>query len=548
MELKDDEKTNSNLEKTEDSEEYSSEAEEEIEENENHADSTLIFEKIAIYETEERAVEYLKMLGFTFYQRRGNLKLYRCANLKYRVKPQCQLMYSIKFHENDQESGWVVSSTKKEHSCVIRDEKFKSLDQITEEAKEVIEMMISIGICTAKKVESRLLHLKNEGKYTGNIPTENQLRYAITKLKMEKFGPPTLSLGELEEWCYLHSKDGLDLKELDDTDPFVVAYKINYGVDDEEKSFWFQVSSKCLLQLAAEIDNLACDSTYKLALAGFPGVIVGTIDNKKRFHPLSLSIVSNEKEETYFEIFEVIICSPCTHLLTIDQTTQKKYDFLFFQQSLKDGTQLITHKEMKIKKFLSDAAKMIRNAAVRAFGADVTLVMCFAHVSTNIDKRMKAFVKNEDDFDDIKNDLRKLQLSHNENVFQKASKLFLRKWEPKYNQLTEYIETNWLKQNSNWYEGAAHLFPTTNNGNESTNRWLKENHFLRNRKSLAELKELSLSVIGYWSFVLTKRHSFAFEPEIKFQDWKKAVAWSSGSVKIFEDDKSKRTWMEQIPF
>lgn len=295
--------TNKQLEEQELSvmEESSVDSDSEKEDNLEVTSKQNTFHKIAEFETEIQAVTYLKQLNFTYYQKSGKSKLYRCANLKYRVKPQCDLMHSIKFVEPE----WIVSSTNKEHSCQGRSTTQISQFPVCDEVKEVIETLISVGICSTKKVQSRLVNLKREGKFNNVIPTENQLRYYISKLKIEKFGPPQISLGELENWCRQHSVPELDLTELEDTDPFVIAYKVDYGENDTQKSFWFTITSKYLMEIAVDTDNLACDATYKLSLAGFPGVIIGTVDKNKRFHPLSLSIVSNEKEDTYFSIFEV---------------------------------------------------------------------------------------------------------------------------------------------------------------------------------------------------------------------------------------------------
>lgn len=201
-----------------------------------------------------------------------------------------------------------------------------------------------------------------------------------------------------------------------------------------------------------------------------------------------------------------------------------------------------TRKEMNIKRFLSDAAKSIQNAAIRAFGQDLCLVMCFAHVFTNVDKQLKSQVKDKEDSESIKSDLRMLQLSQNCQVFVKASKLFIKKWSTKYQRLMEYFEQNWLKQNSNWFEGASPLYASTNNANEATNRWLKDNHLLRNRKSLSELKESCFGIVDFWGKV---HHNFALEPLIKFKSWKKAALWSESSTKFLEDIESRRTWIEQ---
>jgi hypothetical protein len=51
------------------------------------------------------------------------------------------------------------------------------------------------------------------------VPSIVQLKYFLTKIKKENYGPTTISLGELEQWCLESSQIPQDL----DT-PFVVSY------------------------------------------------------------------------------------------------------------------------------------------------------------------------------------------------------------------------------------------------------------------------------------------------------------------------------------
>ena len=48
---------------------------------------------------------------------------------------------------------------------------------------------------------------------------------------------------------------------------------------------------------------------------------------------------------------------------------------------------------------------------------------------------------------------------------------------------SEYFDEQWLKKNSKWYEGAAAVkLPSTNNGLEATNRVIKAENTLRERR------------------------------------------------------------------
>ena len=70
-------------------------------------------------------------------------------------------------------------------------------------------------------------------------------------------------------------------------------------------------------------------------------------------------------------------------------------------------------------------------------------------------------------------DVDQLQLANSPGEFKLLCDSFLKKWKAKrmgdVNLFLTYFETNWIRQNSNWFEGAAPGYPSSNNALEGTN-------------------------------------------------------------------------------
>lgn len=95
--------------------------------------------------------------------------------------------------------------------------------------------------------------------------------------------------------------------------------------------------------------------------------------------------------------------------------------------------------------------------------------------------------------------LDKLQLSQNDEIFNASSRLFLRKWEKISTDLTAYFKKEWITSRKNWHEGYRHKTPSTNNGQESHNKNIKDEHTLRERLDLSQFRVILFSMIEQWS-------------------------------------------------
>ncbi len=91
--------------------------------------------------------------------------------------------------------------------------------------------------------------------------------------------------------------------------------------------------------------------------------------------------------------------------------------------------------------------------------------MCFCHVE-NANARRLNVNKNKDD---IINDLQIIQISFSQALFNLMIELFKFKW-AKYSDFLNYFVSEWVNQNSLWYEGASFNMatPSQNNALEST--------------------------------------------------------------------------------
>ena len=268
-------------------------------------------------------------------------------------------------------------------------------------------------------------------------PTKQQIKNILAGIRNAKFGPTTISLGELEK-LLMENK----IAPAEETQSFVISYDIMY----EEQQFRFFVSSKTLLKNALRVKHLHADATYKLVWQGFPVIVLGSTDMDRSFHCFGISVCSGE--------------------------TTSDYKFCF--ESLRHGIKVILSENFLPKTLVADGAPAIKNAFRNVFGDDCLVVMCWFHVRKNIQKMLNQLIINEEKKAEILSDIEFMQLSKSNEEFNTASLLFKKKWEGYNQNFIQYFENEWLKENRFWYEGAKGLIPSTNNALESFNRVIKE--------------------------------------------------------------------------
>lgn len=202
-----------------------------------------------------------------------------------------------------------------------------------------------------------------------------------------------ITVGDVINWADNYQFES----ELDDDKPFVIDIKAS-SYEEKEKHFQYVFSTKKLLRNASKYKTICVDATYKVVYNGFPLLIMGSIDANRRFHLIAAS-------------------------LCVSETTT---DFKFFFEAVKKGVALIGH-SLETKVLISDAAPSIMNAFNDSFESAERNVVCWAHVKRNLFQKTKDL--------DMLADIDKLQLSPNENTFEKGVAHFFDKWsdsEPRF--------------------------------------------------------------------------------------------------------------------
>lgn len=247
----------------------------------------------------------------------GKKIYYRCNKVKARGV-QCEAKIYL-LHDSSS-TGFTLyrASNCHTHDNIIT----KANTGISEEVKKKIKELWVLKLKPKKILEQiALLNLPQ--------PTIRQLNNYIAKLNKQKFGPSTISLGEVESWCSAN----IEVPDDEDT-PFVAGFKIVEDDDEIENNlFRFFVTTKRLLQTTLISDKLHADATYKVIWQGYPVIVCGTTDMGRHFHHFGVSVCVNERQE----------------------------DFAFVFNTLKDTVHKIFNKNLDFEILISDAAGKIKN-------------------------------------------------------------------------------------------------------------------------------------------------------------------------------------------
>ncbi|CAF4540311.1 unnamed protein product, partial [Rotaria socialis] len=152
-----------------------------------------------------------------YYTNRGydGIKVhYRCNQVQFRGK-KCNAALYLHYPTDTDEVVLFRGANKHDHTNSIHRKVFP------EEPKENIEELFDLRL-KLKKIH-QVLQEKNFRI------TFNQLKNYLIRLRKKKFGPATLSLGELESLCIEKST----VPQADD-EPFVLSYNVTYEDDDDD--------------------------------------------------------------------------------------------------------------------------------------------------------------------------------------------------------------------------------------------------------------------------------------------------------------------------
>ena len=102
--------------------------------------------------------------------------------------------------------------------------------------------------------------------------------------------------------------------------------------------------------------------------------------------------------------------------------------------------------------------------------------LCWFHVTKNVDTQLNA-IKDKKMKAELRQDIEFMQLIKNETIFDAAIKLFEKNWKskkcPLINNFIDYFINEWYMSNTEWFEGFAIGYPSSNNALEATNGKIK---------------------------------------------------------------------------
>lgn len=294
-----------------------------------------------------------------------------------------------------------------------------------------------------------------------HLPSVAQVR-AILREERRIEIPPTVSYGQLIEWCKALSKTPADKDQ---------GFVLDHFYDGVDNSFAFVLSTLRLLKNAANQSNICADGTYKVVWQHFPMIIVGFVDRQNHFHVIAVCVTSNERTNEYRFVFRTIKKAIETHTNTI------------FEPNV----------------LISDAAPAIRNGFYDTFETATQNVICYVHVLRNL---RKAPLKNKANRDAIINDVKVLHKSADEREFQTACSLFIQKWTQDEEEFCSYFQSQWLQEDTqNWYCGYSPFVPAHNNGQEGFNNHVKKDHLMRELLPFDTFKIVSIEMVSEMSKV-----------------------------------------------
>lgn len=184
--------------------------------------------------------------------------------------------------------------------CMLRnnvDHQHDHLDQHKRIRKEIKEMIIELFNLRVTAPLNIIYALRIKGLV--NVPKQRQITNFLSRYRCKNIRKPSISYFEIEKWC----KSNLEIPD-NPNKLFVLRNQVKSG---DSPYIRITASTKYLLELGTNnIDFCCTDATYKLIYQGHPVIIVGHVDKARRFHPISLSITTTEKNEDFTYIFDSI--------------------------------------------------------------------------------------------------------------------------------------------------------------------------------------------------------------------------------------------------
>lgn len=340
------------------------------------------------------------------------------------------------------------------------------------------------------------------------IPKVPQIRRIINEQNAIKT-PETVTYGQLFDWCESKSNPPDDIDE---------AFILGHFQDSRDDAFAIVVSTKRLLRNSIGWQNICSDGTYSIVWQGFPIIDVGFVDRANHYHLTALCLTGRERTAEYEFVFE-----------TIQNAAQK-----------------LMQSEPHPNVLISDAAPAIRNAFYNSFASAKQNVICSVHVQRNISKFKYRSKVNKDL---IMKDFAILKGSASKSEFDKATHLFLTKWELLEPEFCTYFDSEWLDdETQNWYAGYTSFAPNHNNGQEGYHEHIKRDHTLRERLPVNTFKIKFMDMVSDMSARYAPDHptgvvkKITHQPIVSNEMMQRAHSWYMDSgVFIGEKKRNKNT-------
>ena len=175
--------------------------------------------------------------------------------------------------------------------------------------KEIIEELIYRNISKPFKVyQEILLNHYNDRSRPNLVQIQNYLKY-----RRKRHGDVN-SIEGLEDYVKPKLFKNIDLNSYSQDEPIYFGNHIREG--DEQTHFHLGITSKKLLENAKHGCMFHLDCTYKIVKYGFPVLVFGCTDIRRRFYPISYFITSHEQESD-FSFFWISLIE-LANLLDID--------------------------------------------------------------------------------------------------------------------------------------------------------------------------------------------------------------------------------------
>lgn len=236
--------------------------------------------------------------------------------------------------------------------------------------------------------------------------------------------------------------------------------------NDPIRMFRYFISTPRLLRMASEAKILHADATFKTTAEKLPNIVIGSSDAMGKFHVIGLQVTSHETSDAYECAFSAV----------------------------KEGTLLIAQKEIQPEYLVCDADPAIHKGFKAVFGNNPTIVMCYSHVISNVQRKYK--FRNEENRNDFVNDIRSLHLCSDKAKFDEGFELMKKKWISLEKDVIVKFEKSFITKNFNWFLGVGPRVPKTNNLLERFNGAMKQFQTLYRKQALKHYLPSSLRIIA----------------------------------------------------